>query len=77
MSDASKPPKVQVDQDACIGCGTCVVLSPQVFELDAQNKSVGKEDADLTDQEALLTTAKSCPVSAILVCDDSGKQIYP
>ncbi len=69
--------KVQVDHTACIGCGTCVVVSPQVFELDAGNRSVVKKDADLSDKENILASAKSCPVSAILVFDDAGNQIYP
>lgn len=80
MQDNHKDPKnikVRVDHDACIGCGTCVVVSPHVFELNAENKSVVKADAVLDDQDALVTVAKSCPVSAILVFDDAGKQIYP
>lgn len=72
-----KTKKVQVDHDACIGCGTCVVVSPQVFELNGENKSVVKKDADLSGKENILTSAKACPVSAILVFDDTGNQIYP
>jgi len=68
---------VRVDHTICIGCGTCVVVEPQVFELDKENKSVVKTCAGLADRDRLLISAKSCPVSAIIVSDESGKQIYP
>ena len=80
MSDTqtSQPkPKVRVDGDTCIGCGTCTVVAPQVFDLASDNKATVKSDADLADAGLVLTAAKSCPVSAIIVCDEAGNQIYP
>jgi ferredoxin len=52
-----------VDQDTCIGCGTCVDLCPEVFELrDEKAWVIGPEKCDECDcQEA----ADSCPVDAI------------
>jgi ferredoxin len=52
-----------VDQDTCTGCGTCVELCPEVFELrDDKAQVIGEDKCDTCDcQEAV----DSCPVEAI------------
>jgi len=52
-----------VDQDTCIGCGACVELCPEVFELrDDKAWVIDPEKCDSCNcQEA----ADSCPVDAI------------
>jgi len=52
-----------VDEDLCIGCGHCVELCPQVFELDNEKSQVIGPDKCGTCkcQEAIDT----CPVQAI------------
>lgn len=57
-------PKPKVDQDTCIGCGACVAICPDVFELGDDGKSYVKNPGacDKCDCQA---AADSCPVSAI------------
>ena len=31
--------RVLVDEERCVGCGTCVVQAPKVFRLDARGKA--------------------------------------
>ena len=52
-----------VHQDTCTGCGTCVDLCPEVFELRGDKAQViGPDKCDTCDcQEAF----DSCPVEAI------------
>ena len=58
--------KLVVDQDKCIGCGTCVVLCPEVFELQDDGKAKVRL---LTPDSKLLTKVEdaieSCAVEAI------------
>lgn len=56
--------KVKVDQDLCIGCGTCVALCSNVFKLNDEGKAVVKKDADYEgcDIEDMID---SCPVEVI------------
>ncbi len=57
--------RVVVDQDECIGCGTCEGICPEVFQLDEETgkSQVIKSEGGLEDliQDAI----DSCPVEAI------------
>ena len=79
--------KVEVDPDKCLGFGSCVIVSPDVFRLDERpGKGVFRSSAklDVLDQtggkdfDNLLTAAQSCPTQAITIIDrKTGKRIYP
>lgn len=47
--------------DDCIGCGACVSIAPEVFELKDGKARVKKQKIDAKVKEA----ADSCPVDAI------------
>lgn len=68
--------KIKVDRNLCIGAGTCTVIAPEVFELDSELKSVVKDPKGAPD-DRIIDAAKSCPVLAIILEDDDGKQIFP
>jgi ferredoxin len=79
--------RVEVDPDKCLGFGSCVIVSPDVFRLDERpGKGVFRSRAKLDvldesggkDFENLLIAAQSCPTQAITVFDrKTGKRIYP
>lgn len=56
---------VYIDEDECIGCGSCVEICPEVFEMDSDTdkavviKSEGGPEDEI--QEAIDT----CPVECI------------
>lgn len=88
---AKKIKKIIIDRDLCIGAASCVVVAPEVFELDDENKAViilknGKKEQHQADKDQLQTaldddtillSAQSCPVKAIILEDEDGNQIYP
>jgi ferredoxin len=56
--------KAKVNQDLCIGCGTCESMCPTVFKVeDGKSHVIAEECGDCNCQE----TADSCPVNAITV----------
>lgn len=61
--------KILLDKNTCIGCGACVAVAPELFELDEDNKAEAKIIGELEDEE--LKKAKeaeeTCPVQAIKV----------
>ncbi len=63
---ASTDMKINVDKEACIGCGTCVALAPNTFNLDAEGKSE-VVDAAGDPEVDIRKAAEACPVSAIKI----------
>lgn len=59
--------KINVNKDACIGCGACAAICDDVFEIDDEGLSVAKvdevDDDDL--KQAVQDSADSCPTGAI------------
>ena len=68
--------RIVVDRNQCIGAAPCVTIAPGVFQLDEENKAY-VVDMNAADEEVILLAAQSCPVQAISVFDDQGRQIYP
>ena len=79
--------KVEVEADKCLGFGSCVIVSPDVFRLDERpGQGVFRSRAKLDvldeaggkDHENLLIAAQSCPTQAITIIDrKTGKRVYP
>lgn len=51
-----------VNQDICIGCGTCESICPEMFRLNADGKSEVIKEAGDCDIQFVID---SCPVGAI------------
>ncbi len=56
---------ISVSND-CIGCGTCVQLSPEVFEI-YKNSSIPNQAKISGHEEQCLDAAINCPVGAISI----------
>ncbi len=57
-----------IDENACIGCGTCAVLSPKVFKMNEAGKAEVRQLADdqnADTEENIQNSINSCPVQAI------------
>lgn len=67
---------VRVDRNICIGAAACVVIAPEVFQLDEEGK-VFIVDANSRDAQTIIDAAKSCPVAAITIEDENGNKIWP
>lgn len=53
--------KVKVDQNTCIGCGSCESICPKNFKMKQGKSSVVNEEPCKETQDAI----DSCPVNAI------------
>ncbi len=73
MDIMKKYDKPTIDRQKCIGCGSCVVLAPEAFELDNQNISSVKETWVETSDDTLLQAAQGCPVQAIILKEKQNK----
>ncbi len=61
--------KVAIDETICTGCGTCVEICPEVFEIqDEVAVNILGNKAILADyEESCREAAEACPVEAITI----------
>jgi ferredoxin len=68
--------KIVVDRIKCIGARSCAAVAPGTFQMDGENLAYIL-DPNSEDDDTVLMAAQSCPVLAILLYDENGKQIFP
>ncbi len=68
---------IMVDLSKCISAGPCTIAAPNTFflrESDGKAVIINPEGDSL---EKIKEATRSCPVSAIILKNKLGKQIYP
>lgn len=68
---------ITVDRNLCIGAASCVAVAPKTFALDNEAKAIILDSAVDELEETIMDSAKSCPVAAVIIHDENGKQIFP
>jgi ferredoxin len=59
--------KAIVDKDLCLGCGLCVEVCPEVFEMKDDKAEVKVDPVPSEVEPSCRDAAKQCPVEAIKV----------
>jgi len=59
--------KAVVDNDACIGCGLCAQVAPEVYEMQGDKAIVLGDDIAEDKAEGAKDGADQCPVNAIVI----------
>ncbi len=68
--------RVTIDRELCVGFGDCVTEAPEGFKLDDESVATFLDPAAV-ERDRLLRACDACPVDAIAVWDETGKQIVP
>ncbi|MEK7203196.1 MAG: ferredoxin [Patescibacteria group bacterium] len=55
---------ITINNNLCIGCGTCEALCPNIFKINQQGKS---EIISQTNSACAKNAVKSCPAQAIAI----------
>ncbi len=58
--------KAYVDAGICMGCGLCIGICPEVFELGDSGKAHAVGAITPDNENAVRAAIDSCPVSGIL-----------
>lgn len=61
--------KVDVNKELCIGCGICVNICEDVFQMDDEGLAFVKDDREETKEENISSVKEaieSCPTNAII-----------
>ncbi len=73
VTDHSKP-KVAVNQDYCVGCGICVKMMPEVYELIDQKAYARFENVNSGNMTMIHKTVSKCPTQAITINVSGGTE---
>ncbi|RLG46040.1 MAG: ferredoxin [Thermoproteota archaeon] len=57
--------RVTIDEDACIGCGVCEAMCPEVFKVEGDKAKV--IDPEGCNGCNCQEVAESCPTQAIII----------
>ncbi len=72
---------IEHDRPKCIGCGVCVSLAPNFWEMNNDGKAVLKgnkknmKEISEKDVAKNKAAAESCPVNIIHITDPEGKKV--
>ena len=59
--------KVKVNEDACIGCGACLAVAPDVFEMNDNGLAyVAARQIGDDLEDAIMEAIETCPTGAII-----------
>lgn len=68
--------RVKVNQEACIGCGACQAIAPDVFEFNEEGYAETNEETNLLDtmdeelKNDVMDALEGCPTSAIVEVEE-------
>lgn len=68
---------VRIDRHLCVGFGDCVDEAPESFELDGEGVVVFRAEAEAAGRERIVSACAACPVDALTVLDETGRQLAP
>jgi ferredoxin len=68
--------RIRIDRDLCVGFGDCVDEDGGAFRLDETGLAVFAEPEQV-ERSRLLAACDACPVDAITVWDETGRQVVP
>ena len=57
--------KAVIDADLCTGCGLCVDIAPDVFDMGDDVATVTVDQVPADSEDAVKEAEESCPVEAI------------
>ncbi len=57
--------KVYIDEDECIGCGSCEEICPEVFKLNQETEKAEVIKLERGPEDLIQEAIDTCPVSCI------------
>jgi ferredoxin len=68
---------VTVDLNKCISVGPCAIAAPGVFDIRPEDGKAVISNPDGEDLDKVLEAARCCPILAIIIKNEAGKQVFP
>jgi len=68
---------IKIDRTTCIATSNCIKVSPDVFELDEERICSFVTPTNDVEKEIIIEACSVCPVNALYVLTEDGKQLVP
>jgi len=68
---------IKIERPTCIGSKNCINVAPNLFELDEDQICSFKENTEKIQKDIIVEACSVCPVQALYVIDENGKQMVP
>jgi ferredoxin len=68
---------VRINRNICIATANCMKVAEDVFEFDEERICAFRSHDATIDRERLIEACRVCPVDALIVIDEGGRQIVP
>jgi ferredoxin len=68
---------VRIKRYNCIATGNCMKVAGELFQFDEEQISSFRPEEVTINRERLIEACRVCPVGALVVIDEEGKQIVP
>ena len=68
---------IKIDRTTCIATQNCIKAAPNFVELDDERICAFKDSTETTPNEEIIEACSVCPVQALYVLDENGKQLVP
>ena len=69
--------QITIERGTCIGSDNCTQVAPEVFVLAYDAIVTFVDDVEDIDRDRLIEACAVCPVDALIVEDEDGRQIVP
>lgn len=66
-----------IERATCIGSDNCTQIAPEVFVLGYDGVVTFVENVEDIERDRLIEACDVCPVDALIVEDEDGRQIVP
>ena len=67
--------KVKVNKDACIGCGACQAIAPDIFEVNDEGFAEAiKDEVPEELENDVMDALEGCPTGAIVEIEDEEEK---
>jgi ferredoxin len=68
---------IRIDRLLCVGFGDCIEVAGEAFEFDDEGIVRFRDGIDALTRERLIQACDICPVDALTLLDQQGRQICP
>jgi ferredoxin len=68
---------IRIDRLLCVGFGDCIEVAGEAFHFDGDGIVAFRDGIDGVTRERLIQACDICPVDALTVLDEHGRQLAP